>query len=75
MYLNLHRIFVILILIGLRPSEHSETSFEYDFFSQLVEISIDFDCSIFDGSREARNSNRTRKKYIFQLSTTRRTHR
>ncbi len=31
--------------------------------------------SIFDGYRGARNSNRTRKKYIFQLSTTRRTHR
>ncbi len=41
----------------------------------FVRYDIVSECSMFDGFREARNSNRTRKKNIYVISTTPRTYR
>ncbi len=66
--LNLDRTVISPILIGWLSSEHSKTSFGHDSFPQLIGISIDSECSMFDGFRGARNSNRTRKKiYIYNF--------
>jgi hypothetical protein len=51
---------------GRNVLEESKMFVRYDIVSE---------CSMFDGFRGARNSNRTRKKYIYVISTTPRTYR